>query len=228
LTGFFDWYAKANNILYYGVCHTVPIVILFISNMGIVIVVKRNKKRRDSMIFAVSKSERNTERNITIMLLLVSWTFLILLLPVVVDYFFWDVFMPIEVEGKVASVRKFIYEFIRIPRMLNSSINFYLYFLGCKKFRQDLKSILTKGRKAWYTVQRDRSSIGLSSHGTLAAKKHSYAVNGVNGGSLSTSSSSTNMDIANGNPTLSIETLCSVIESSDAVHVATKDECTRL
>jgi hypothetical protein len=150
LRGHFKWYEHNIWTFYSTGCLAVPVLVVFICNMGIVVVLKMNKKQRDATCTinkGGNKTESNTERNITLMLLLVSWSSFIIMLPVLVDYFFWDVIKPIPVRGKTVSVRKFMYDFIMIPRMLNSAVNFVFYFLGCSKFRKDLVSITMNRKK---------------------------------------------------------------------------------
>ena len=96
-----------------------------------------NTKRQQTM--------KNTENQLTIMLLLVTILFLILMIPTYIRYIYTQ-FIKTDTPAKYASFALFF----QISQKLyntNNGINFFLYCISGQKFRNDLKEILCCGRK---------------------------------------------------------------------------------
>ena len=92
------------------------------------------------------KTMKSTENQVTIMLLLVTTLFLVLMLPAYVRCVYTQ-FRKVSTPAKYAG---FVF-FSQISQKLyytNNAINFFLYCISGKKFRNDLKEILHCGIKA--------------------------------------------------------------------------------
>ena len=92
------------------------------------------------------KTMKNTENQITIMLLLVTTLFLVLMLPTYIRFLYTQI-ATTDTPAKYASVT-FFYHLSHKLYYTNNGVNFFLYCISGKKFRNDLKEILYCGRKA--------------------------------------------------------------------------------
>ena len=88
-----------------------------------------NQKRQKSM--------KNTENQLTIMLLLVTTLFLILMIPTYVRFLFFS-FVKRDTPERYANLM-LLYHFSYKLYNTNCGINFFLYCISGKKFRNDLK-----------------------------------------------------------------------------------------
>ena len=86
---------------------------------------------------------KNTENQLTTMLLLVTTLFLILLFPTNVRFVYSN-FVARDIPTKYASVI-FFYHLSHKLYFTNNGINFFLYCISGQKFRNDLKEILGCG-----------------------------------------------------------------------------------
>ena len=84
---------------------------------------------------------RSVENQLTIMLLLVATLFLILLFPAYFR-FIYTVFAERDTPSQYARVL-LVFQITGKLYTTNSGINFFLYCLSGKKFRNDLKEILS-------------------------------------------------------------------------------------
>ena len=86
------------------------------------------------------KSMKNTEHQLTIMLLLVTILFMILMIPTYLRYVYTN-FAPRDTPANYASLMLF-YHISHKLYTTNNGINFFLYCISGQKFRNDLKEIL--------------------------------------------------------------------------------------
>jgi hypothetical protein len=127
----------------------IPLFSLIILNALIIYNVRKRGKETDRLCLSAStqsdsfsRHRRGQERQITVMLLLVTTVFTIAVTPFTLDHLVWGVFKPhLENDPYHRELRHVLYEIALTCVMINPAINFYLYCLGCHKFRDDLKSI---------------------------------------------------------------------------------------
>ena len=86
------------------------------------------------------KAMKSAESQLTIMLLLVTTLFLILLFPTYAR-FIYTTFVQSDTPAKFASSMLFYHVSFKLY-MTNNGVNFFLYCISGKKFRTDLKEIL--------------------------------------------------------------------------------------
>ena len=86
------------------------------------------------------KTMKNAENQLTTMLLVITTLFLILLFPTYVR-FIYTAFVSSDTPSKFAT-SMFISEISYKFYVTNSGINFFLYCVSGKKFRNDLKEIV--------------------------------------------------------------------------------------
>ena len=127
----------------------IPFTLLIHMNYVIVKTVRNSRKMfRGNVgttdIDARQKSMKSAENQLTIMLLLVTTLFLILLLPTYIRFIYAS-FMISDTPYKYATTM-FIFEFSYKLYVTNSGINFFLYCVSGQKFRNDLKEIVCCSR----------------------------------------------------------------------------------
>ena len=90
---------------------------------------------------------KNAENQLTIMLLLVTTLFLVLLCPTYIR-FIYLLLVERDTPSKYAS-GMLLYELSYKLYITNSAINFFLYCISGKRFRQDVKDILCCNTNTW-------------------------------------------------------------------------------
>ena len=128
-----------------------PFVLLIRMNYVIVKTVRNSRKlfNGDVPITGMETKQRamkNAENQLTTMLLLITTLFLILLFPTYIR-FVYTAFVTSVTPSKLAT-SMFISELSYKLYVTNSGINFFLYCVSGKKFRNDLKEIVCCIREA--------------------------------------------------------------------------------
>ena len=119
---------------------------LIIMNGFIISAVRGQKKLLQNMgdgnkvSSSEAKHQRSTERQITIMLLLVSFVYLILIGPGFIHFMYFLIFPP---ESDPFTYANFTLSYNINQKLFftNNSINFFLYCISGQKFRNDLLSL---------------------------------------------------------------------------------------
>ena len=142
ITSVYSWFSFVLNAV-------IPFTMLIHMNYVIVKVVRKSRKmfkpdegtiRRDQGIDTRRKTMKSAENQLTIMLLLVTTLFLILLCP---TYFRFIYLVFAKRDTPFAYAKSmFIYQITAKLYISNSGINFFLYCISGQKFRNDLKEIL--------------------------------------------------------------------------------------
>ena len=106
------------------------------------------------------KAMKSAENQLTIMLLLVTTLFLILLIPTYIRFIYLT-FLERDTPSKYASAM-LIYHVTHKLYHSNSGINFFLYCISGRKFRNDLKEILCGGGRTGFpsVTREDKSTLG--------------------------------------------------------------------
>ncbi len=190
-TKFYSWFSFVLNCI-------VPFILLVYMNYCIVKVVSKNrekfhmsalaevssyKENGSSKItdFEVKNSKnnkmKNTERQLTTMLLLVTALFLILMLPTYVRFILLT-FLTLDTPRKYANLF-LVYHISHKLYHTNSGINFSLYLLSGSRFRRDLKELFCcSGQKRKKSTshrldsQSELSAVTQSSTGVVQSQKH--------------------------------------------------------
>ena len=102
---------------------------------------------------------KNTENQLTIMLLLVTILFVLLMIPSYIRFLF-TAFVKRDTPAKYANFTFFFHLSHKLYNT-NNGINFFLYCISGQKFRNDLKEILTCGSQlnSYKTFRRERSDL---------------------------------------------------------------------
>ena len=138
ITRIYSWFSFVLNAV-------IPFTLLIYMNFVIVKTVRKSRKSfgdndRTTGMDARQKAMKSAENQLTIMLLLVTTLFLILLFPAYFRFIYVAVAKR-DTPGKYA--RLFLVNIVTSRLYTtNSGINFFLYCISGKKFRNDLKEIL--------------------------------------------------------------------------------------
>ncbi len=136
------WYVDAYavvSVLFYPV---LPVASLFVMNCGIIRAIYRSRSFHSS---SCASGGRSQETQVVTMLLLVSFLFIALTLPLEL----WDLVVEHGAGGRdaVTSARVHLGFWIVFQMALsNSVVNFYLYLLSGTKFRRDLRTLLGRAK----------------------------------------------------------------------------------
>ena len=141
-------YDRINKVLHWQdllLSSAIPSGLIFIGNALIIYrLTKAQIKRRKTMNLDNQKQKGTS--SITVMLVVVSVTFLITTLPVTIYLQRWDKWYDLyTLEGAVKA--HFTYAVVHMMYYGNNTINFWLYFLSGRKFRQAFLSMFCPCRK---------------------------------------------------------------------------------
>ena len=121
----------------------------------------------DKLSSSEAKHQRSTERQITIMLLLVSFLYFILIGPGFIHFVYFLIVPP---EHDPLTYANFILSYNTCQKLFftNNSINFFLYCISGQKFRNDLLSLFRRNTK----ISKDGSDSSDSNHSKRSTNFH--------------------------------------------------------
>ena len=148
-------YAKMYSWLTFILNAVVPLSSLTVMNLTIIHEVRKSRKLFGSngsvyVTNAQMRTRNSAENQLTVMLLLVTTLFVLLMIPTYARFLYFT-YVSRDTPEKYASAMLFFYLSTRLY-FTNSGINFYLYCISGRKFRDDLKELLCFGRKIERTV----------------------------------------------------------------------------
>ena len=113
------------------------------------------------------KTMKSAENQLTIMLLLVTTLFLILLCPTYIRFIYLS-FVEMDTPLKYAN-SMFFYQISFKLYATNSGINFVLYCLSGQKFRNDLKEIVCHGCISFHFARKEGSQSNTTEMSTVSS-----------------------------------------------------------
>ena len=156
------WYVTVYSYISLIVAPVVPVTVLFAMNIIIIKAVWKSQRMRNENQTVQQDKNKSTEVQLTIMLILVSSLFVILLLPFEIREVYYSMVNKAETPKQYA-IFTFVFDITYELYNANFGINFYLYFISGTKFRRDLLNLL--GRKT-----RKHCSAMSSSTGSIETK----------------------------------------------------------
>ena len=123
----------------YSLYSFIPIILIFFFNISITIQLFRAHSHRVAMTGETVKASSHNERKITIMVLTVSFVFLLLTAPVAFWYIIVFAAEEFTVQGPKAV---FIETVIIMFGLCNYAVNFFLYILSSRSFRQEFMTMI--------------------------------------------------------------------------------------
>ncbi len=139
LYGLEGWYVTAYNYVHLVINPLIPIISLFIMNVVIINEIWKSSKMK------TKKTKRSAETQISIMLVLVSILFVILLLPHEIKSMYFYYHAP--ESPKAFSTYIFVFALTIDLFRINYGVNFFLYLISGSKFRNDLNSLFCRTAK---------------------------------------------------------------------------------
>ncbi|XP_064642638.1 somatostatin receptor type 4-like [Lineus longissimus] len=101
----------------------------------------------------------NKDGHVTVLLILIILIFFVTNVPWTVFYWVDDYLdQLITTTSRISMIRKTVYETVNFVLYINPSANFYVYCLGCNKFREDVIAMFSCGRNAPANEKRSRAS----------------------------------------------------------------------
>ena len=124
----------------------IPFLVILSLNIGIIMSIRnRAKDFKDSGLKGIGsggKSATESDNQLAAMLLMVSFAFLILTLPLYVRYVYFILF-PYSHSVKLSAVYTLAFHITNKLYATNSAVNFYLYCCGGRKFREDVLNLFS-------------------------------------------------------------------------------------
>ena len=125
------------------ICFVIPMLVIMVANVCIVVKLKRRKK---SLMIRTQRevtleAQRRKDRKVTVMLLVLTLVFLVLLLPLFACHLY-KYFLPSKKKRS-----KLIYLVFMISQRLwytNNAVNFYIYALFGSEFRKELRALFRR------------------------------------------------------------------------------------
>ena len=152
------WYVTVYSYLSIIVSPVVPVTMLFVMNIIIIKTVWKSQRMRNLNRTSQDKA-KGIEVQLTIMLILVSSLFVILLLPFEFREIYYSYVSKAETPKQYA-IFIFVFDVTYELYNVNFGINFYLYFVSGTKFRRDLLNLLgVKSRRHASTPRNSTASI---------------------------------------------------------------------
>ncbi|XP_064635612.1 probable G-protein coupled receptor 139 [Lineus longissimus] len=152
------WYPEIIDMLFATLSLGLPLLIVVVLNLAIVSRVFGRKGDQERMGVVQAKSDGNNQA--LVLLFIVTGVFVGTNLPWIIDNLVWAYLIelvtgqPYSTNYRLYRMRPVSYECVLFLIFANSSINFYIYCLGCRKFRKDLVKMFNQSfRKRTQDVQ---------------------------------------------------------------------------
>ena len=146
------------NVLYFLVMHGGPLLSLLFLNARLIIALKKRQKRRNEM----GKGGSGYQQDITLVLVVVVFVFIFCQTPTFIDHILWTV-----VDETERSCGHWHYYYTALGDMmaiLNSSVNFVIYILTSRRFRQGLVTTCAPSQE-FLRLQSQRIDLTVASQG---------------------------------------------------------------
>ena len=168
ITKVYSWFSFVINVI-------IPFTLLIHMNFVIVKTVRNSHKMQGSSGVATRQAAmKSTEKQLTIMMLLVTTLFLILLCPTYIRFIYLT-FAGRDTPFQYAN-SMLLYQITFKLYTTNSGINFLLYCISGQKFRNDLKEILCSSSKteslsdSWLSIRSETSFVHTNASGSIPMK----------------------------------------------------------
>ncbi|CAH1799707.1 unnamed protein product [Owenia fusiformis] len=142
-----------------SVASFIPFITLFVCNILIVTQLVKAAARRKNQMNVTSSKQDDTTRSMTIMLVMISFLFLCFTSPVVL----LDVVIQPDITRAPTTAEKasekLTVAIVNLLMYLNSALNFVMYCLSGKKFRDSLRELFCKKKTAYRRQTNTQSSL---------------------------------------------------------------------
>lgn len=162
-----DQFCKIYGITMNFIFRFIPILLIFCLNIIIMFNIWSTRKKRKSLSTRnISESQSKEQRKITIMLLVVSFTFLICILPGAINSLFQTTFKGYSRLGKSRNFQQSFSYVTFLLEAINSALNFLIYMALSARFYEIYKEIFYSAkniirRVSFGSFSRDKSSFAI-------------------------------------------------------------------
>ena len=130
----------------------IPIIVVFVANVRIIMELKMKKKKKKSQTIRVHReAESKEEKRVTVMLLVMTCSFLVFLMPL----FVWNLHRYFSLKNgsnpKATAISHLVMVVCVQLLYTNNAVNFYLYVVFGRDFRKELRRMFTKNRVHSFT-----------------------------------------------------------------------------
>jgi hypothetical protein len=122
----------------------IPVILMVIFNFGIALAVNRSMTK--SKYLSSTQTHSGIERTITITTMLVTSAFVLFYLPKRIHLTVWGMWRG-TLTDDIITLQRFTLNLGITMENVNYSLNSYLYCMTCKRFRKELKEILSCRRE---------------------------------------------------------------------------------
>ncbi|CAH1781550.1 unnamed protein product [Owenia fusiformis] len=158
LEGFEEFHQTYWPLIDASVRSFIPFTVLFVSNILIIAQLVRAAIRRKKQMNASTSKTDDATRSMTIMLVMISFLFLSFTSPaVILDIIIQPDITRAPTVAEKAS-EKLTVAVVNLLMYMNSALNFVMYCLSGKKFRNSLRELLC-GKKSTYRKQTNTQSM---------------------------------------------------------------------
>jgi growth hormone secretagogue receptor len=136
------WFEEFILMFYYVIVNYSAPVIVLILNVCILVKFRRQGKELEQMVESgARKRQDDQERNLTFLMLVVAFAFIILVAYYPLEDIVWTYLIP-HVATKYPKIRELSFYISYYSTTLNECINFYIYFILSASFRKDVFQLL--------------------------------------------------------------------------------------
>jgi hypothetical protein len=141
------WFRDFYNVFLTTLVNTAPFFTILIFNVLIIITLVAGRLRKaKEKLSSHNQESSNKDGHITILLFQVTLIFFVTNIPWTIDVWLLLTILPnMAVTVRLARIQKLAYEIVTFIVFINPAVNFYIYCLGCRKFRKDLRCMFQKG-----------------------------------------------------------------------------------
>jgi hypothetical protein len=127
-------------VFFISTTYYIPLIIMFITNFGIIAILKSNYQKRQALQYGQDAKEKRKDGYITAMLLSVSVSSMIFLIPNKAIQFYYTYNLP--ATRQAVEIMNFLYSLSTCFLYCNYAMNFYVYTLPIAKFRREFREII--------------------------------------------------------------------------------------
>ena len=121
--------------------YIIPLIIMFLTNIGIISILASNARQRQALQCGVEKTEKKKDSYITALLLSVSISSIIFLLPNRLTQLYYSYKIP--TDQRSLQEMNLLYSITTFILYCNYGMNFYAYTLPIAKFRREFREMIS-------------------------------------------------------------------------------------
>lgn len=170
-------FCRTYGIIMNSIFRFLPVLLILLLNISIMLAVKRTARKRESLRSdkKPTHNQEQEQRKVTTMLLVVSFTFLICILPGAINSLLQTTWKGYSRLGRSKNFQQFLSYITFFLEVLNSAINFIIYMAMSAKFLNVFKEVFysTKQCMKHAIFKRDAMSSDFHQRSTISISRKS-------------------------------------------------------